>query len=135
MCWGPEGGRCLKALVYLQDRTSLKVLPGSHLRPVPLSDDVACIPDDKQDVLLVDVRVGDVVLTDIRLVHRGATEEETLASGVDQEPKILLSTVFGALGAPLTSAMQLGNAHRMVDWDASHLVHTAGPERRPLRVV
>jgi len=121
MCWGAQGGGCLKALLYLQNGKSLKVIPGSHLTQLPLSDDKFTIPTEDQRVQSVEVQVGDIVLMDIRLIHRGSTEEHLQAENLAADPKILVSTVFGAQGALLTHAMQIGNAHRMVEWDALHL--------------
>jgi len=121
MCWGEQGGGCLKALLYLQNGKSLKVVPGSHLTQLPLSDDKFTIPTENQTVQSVEVQVGDIVLMDIRLIHRGSTEEDMQAENLAIDPKILVSIVFGAQGAPLTHAMQVGNAHRMVEWDALHL--------------
>ncbi len=121
ICWDGSMTGCLKALLYLQDGKSLKVVPGSHRRPVSLADDHAAIPQKPGDVLPVEVKVGDIVLMDIRLVHRGSTEEEMLGTELVDAPKILVSTVYGAQGVELTRAMQLGNMQRMIDWETTHL--------------
>lgn len=121
MCWGDTGPGCLKALLYLQDGKSLKIRPGSHRRRLSLADDRDTVPSDARDVVPVEVKVGDIVLMDIRLVHRGSTEEEMLGTDLVEAPKILISTVYGAQGAALTQAMQVGNMHRMIDWEAAHL--------------
>lgn len=121
-CWSNKAGRCIKALLYLQDGKSLKVLPGSHLQPLPLTNDHSCVPESTVPITEVKVRAGEVVLMDIRLVHRGSTEEEMQNLSLTDGAKILVSTVLGSQRAPLTSAMQIGNAHRMADWDAKNLV-------------
>ena len=120
MCWGHGAVGCLKALLYLQDGKSLRVIPGSHLQPVSLADDSGVVPTDPKEVTEVAVQVGDIVLMDIRLVHRGSTEAEMAQADLVDAPKILLSTVFGEKDAPLTLAMEYGNAQRMRDWDAAH---------------
>ena len=107
--------------MYLQRSRSLKVVPGSHRRPVPLDSDAKVVPAEAGAVQQVEVDDGDIVLMDIRLVHRGSTEEEMAQTDLAAAAKILVSTVYGGLGTPLARAMQLGNAQRMMDWDARHL--------------
>jgi len=121
ICWSAKTTSCVKALLYLQDSRSLKVVPGSHLRPVSLVNDGACIPARNANVTSVAVKSGDIVLMDIRTVHRGSTEAEMAKVAAGDAPRILVSTVFGARGAELTRAMQTGNTHRLRDWDARHL--------------
>jgi hypothetical protein len=57
---------------------------------------------------------------DIRLPHRGSSEAELSNEEYDRNPKILVSTVLGGDGKPLTQAMERGNFERTVDWDAAH---------------
>ena len=121
ICWGPDAAPCIKVLLYLQDGASLKVLAGSHKAPVPLTDDHACVPGDSATVQRVPVEAGDVILMDIRLVHRGSTEDETKGLDLAGNAKILISTVFGAIATPMTAAMTDGNAARLADWDRQHL--------------
>lgn len=121
ICWGPDAAPCIKVLLYLQDGASLKVVAGSHSAPVPLADDHACVPGDPATVQSVPVKAGDVILMDIRLVHRGSTEDETIGFDLAEGAKILISTVFGATDTPMTAAMTAGNATRLADWDTQHL--------------
>ena len=72
-------------------------------------------------------KAGDVILMDIRTIHRGATEAEMAAKDLGADAKILISTVFGDRYARLAQAMQRGNAERTVDWDVRH-----GPAARTL---
>jgi len=123
ICWGTGQIGCLKALLYLQDGRSLKVLPGSHRRPVSLADDSAAIPKEADQVMSVDVAQGDLVLMDIRLMHRGSSDADMRGTSLDDASKILISTVFGARTHPLSQAMKAGNAHRMQDWDAKHFAN------------
>lgn len=122
MCWNDTEIGCLKALLYLQDGKSLKVVPGSHKKAISLADDSHTVPKDQSVVQEVDVAVGDIILMDIRLMHRGSTEDEMRLTDLTHRPKILVSTVFGAKESALSDAMRKGNAHRMQDWEATHLV-------------
>ena len=121
ICWGAASSPCIKALLYLQDGTSLKVIPGSQSIPISLVDDHASVPTDSSTIQGVPVSAGDVILMDIRLVHRGSTEEETNGLDLAETAKILISTVFGATSAPLTDAMAQGNQTRLADWDSTHM--------------
>lgn len=113
--WEGEG-QCYKALVYLQAGHSLRVAPGSHKSKTCLDKDADCRPGKERARLSVPVETGDVVIMDIRLVHRGATEQEIVAQPADED-KILISTVFGGQGLALTRQMQIGNSHRLMDWE------------------
>ncbi len=119
--WASTRGECLKALIYLQDGKSLRFAKGSHRAPTPL-DDVALedLAREQQDTQL-DIKAGDVVMMDIRGLHRGATDEEMAQEAMVEKPKILLAHVFGKRGAPFAQAMAEGNAARMADWDAKFL--------------
>lgn len=120
--WAETAG-CLKALVYLQDGASLRILPGSHLTPTPLDDTrlEALAEASGEDVVRIDVRAGDVVMMDIRALHRGSTDADMESAALAVRPKILVSTVFGGVGSAFSQAMQIGNAHRMADWDRRYL--------------
>ena len=120
VCWGSDGGGVYKALLYLQDGKSLKVQPGSHLKPIELDDDTFSEPQSRDTVLSIEVKAGDVIIMDIRLSHRGSTEEETQQIATGAEPKVLLSTVFGCKNKELTHAMEIGNFYRLMDWDERH---------------
>lgn len=109
-----------KALVYLQAGASLRVMPGSHLQASPLDSDKDSEPGDDDLVEVVPVEAGDVVIMDIRLNHRGSPEQAFHGDAVVDNPKILVSTVFGACNNPLTHAMEEGNFHRLMDWMARH---------------
>lgn len=121
LAWKEDGGRCIKALVYLQDGKSLGVVPGSHLDATPLDDALLDDLARSREVAWLSVKAGDVVMMDIRLLHRGSTDEEMRRPELAQTPKILISTVFGSIGSAFTQAMQIGNAHRMADWDRKFL--------------
>lgn len=121
IAWEKSGGSCIKALLYLQDGASLGIVPGSHLIPSPLDDTQLDGLARSQDLVWLSVRAGDVVMMDIRMLHRGSTDEDMQNPELAQTPKILVSTVFGLIGSAFTEAMQIGNAHRMVDWDRRFL--------------
>lgn len=112
---------CIKALAYLQTGKSLKIVPGSHLHPSPLDDELLDHLAQSAAVTQLEIQSGDVVMMDIRALHRGSTDEEMRAPKLFETPKILISTVFGAIDSTFTQAMQLGNAHRMMQWDRRHL--------------
>lgn len=121
IAWQDSERSCIKALVYLQDGASLGILPGSHLVPSPLDDSLLDSLARSQDVVWLDVKAGDTVMMDVRMLHRGSTDEEMRRPELAQAPKILFSTVFGSVSSAFTQAMQIGNAHRMVDWDRQFL--------------
>lgn len=120
ICWGANGGGVYKALLYLQQGKSLAVVPGSHTKKVSLADDAAAVPNDMQSISYIPVNPGDVVIMDIRLIHRGSHEVETELLKLDETAKILISTVFAGIGCPLTSAMEEGNFFRLKAWDAKY---------------
>jgi len=117
ICWDPTAYPCLKALVYLQDGSSLQVVAGSHRLPIDLSDDQNAIPTHGAEIERVNVSAGDVVLMDIRTIHRGSTEDEMAERTLGADAKILVSIVFGDRHSKLAQAIQAGNTERMVDWD------------------
>lgn len=119
--WVVRGRGCLKTLIYLQDGASLGIVPGSHLRRSPLDDAELERMVRSEQVVQVPVSSGDVVVMDIRVMHRGSTDEDMRRLDLAQNPKILLSTVFGLVRSPFSRAMQVGNAHRMADWDRRFL--------------
>jgi hypothetical protein len=119
-CWETSEPPCLKALIYLQDGASLHVLAGSHRRPIALSDDRNAVPASDAEIESVAAKAGDVILMDIRTIHRGSTEAEMGTKGLGVDAKILISTVFGDRYSKLAQAMQKGNAERTVDWDMRH---------------
>jgi len=116
--WGESTARpCLKALVYLQHGASLQVVTGSHRHPIDLSSDRNAVPTGDAKIEAVAAEAGDVILMDIRTIHRGSTEAEMATKILDADAKILISTVFGDRNSKLAQAMQKGNAERMIDWD------------------
>ena len=117
ICWNMAVSPCLKALVFLQDCESLEVVPGSHVLPVDLSSDLNVVPQDMTKAKCVSAKTGDVILMDIRLIHRGATEDKMSSKGLDDNAKILISTVFGEASSPLAQSMQVGNMRRLIDWE------------------
>jgi len=116
--WNPAAGGVFKVLVYLNDSDSLQVLPGSHLTPIALADDALAIPEPDTAIVPVPVHAGDVVVLDIRCVHRGSDEQTYLSGKWDEQPRILVSTVLGGVGRALTHALEAGNFARFVDWRA-----------------
>ena len=116
--WGGVGG-CYKLLLYLQPGDSLRVRPGSHHQPMDLRSDLNAIPDNTENVCRVSVNAGDIVVMDLRLVHRGSSEGQMQKLG-NQEKKILISTVVCGSSFPMRAPMQQGNAHRLKDWDKKH---------------
>jgi hypothetical protein len=109
-----------KALLYLQEGKTLATVPGSHIRKISLDDDQCVIPKDLDSISHVAVNAGDVVIIDLRLIHRGSTEAEMQSLTLAENAKILISTVFGGVGYPLTNAMEVGNFHRLMAWIAKH---------------
>lgn len=131
IAWAEPAGGCVKALIYLQDGASLQVVPGSHLEQSPLDDDLLESIAEKASPARVAVRAGDVVMMDIRLLHRGATDEDMARPELRETPKILCSTVFGSIGSAFSEAMRKGNAQRMADWDRRHLQAALCPTSLP----
>ena len=120
ICWGSDGGGVYKVLLYLQPGSTLKVVPGAHRKPLPLDDDRKSRPGSPGEAEAVAVRAGEIVLMDIRLPHRGSSEEELDNPAFAANPKILVSTVLAAADRPLAAAMERGNLERLLDWDAAH---------------
>jgi len=118
--WNKASGDVLKLLLYLQDSESLMIICGSHMEPVSLEGDQYAKPSDDSMVISVPVKAGDVVVLDIRTTHRGAAEELYLTGKYDDDPRILVSTVLGRSGSPLTQAMEVGNFHRLMSWVERH---------------
>jgi GR25 family glycosyltransferase involved in LPS biosynthesis len=116
ICWGENGGGVYKVLFYLQSGSSLKVIRGSHQVPIPLQDDHSSEPDADAPVEAIPVTAGDIVIMDIRMSHRGASEEVYASGKYDNDPRMLISTAMGAVDRPLTRAMEVGNFQRLVDW-------------------
>lgn len=119
--WAQSNKSCIKALVYLQAGKSLRIVRGSHLTPSPLDDDALDRLAQTVDSEQLEINAGDVVMMDIRALHRGSTDIELSDPSLKDDPKILVSTVFGENNSPLCQAMQIGNAHRLVSWDSRHL--------------
>ena len=120
ICWGENGGGVYKVLLYLQSGSTLRVKPGAHRNPVPLDGDRWAEPTSPDEVTAVAVKAGGIVLMDIRLPHRGSTEEELAPVEFASNPKILISTVLAGVGKPLGEAMERGNLERLIDWDRAH---------------
>jgi len=119
--WDQHNTPCLKALVYLQAGRGLSVLSGSHQIRTPLNDKNISTELNLKNSQQIEVASGDVVLMDIRLIHRGSTEIEMNSQQLVSKPKILVSTVFGKVNMPITMAMQTGNLFRNIDWDKKWL--------------
>ena len=114
--WDIDGGGVYKILFYLQDSTSLKYIKGSHLTAVSLENDKQLEPTDDTLVSSITVSAGDIVIMDIRCSHKG-TDESFYADGqYDANPNILISTMLGGVNRQLTTAMEIGNFHRLQEW-------------------
>lgn len=111
--WSTEG-QVFRVVMYLQDSTSLKFVPGSHLEPVSLLSDAYAVPLDESRVSSVPVKAGDAVVMDVRTTHRGA--EEADFEKVDGNPRILVATTLGADSSVFTNQLEYGNAVRLNDW-------------------
>lgn len=121
LCWHPQfGGGVYKILLYLQPGKSLRYIGGSHLVPLNLESD----PEDKfiddSKVETLSICPGDIVVLDIRLLHRGSSQSELEDDSLLSDPKILISTVLGLHTSPFTRAMEIGNFSRLMDWDQNH---------------
>lgn len=121
VAWAERKGSCVKALLYLQTGKSLRIVPGSHHVPSPLDDAALHAVAQTMEVVQLEVNAGDVVMMDIRALHRGSTDAEMSDPALADNPKVLISTVFGKIDSGLTQAMQIGNAQRMADWDRRYL--------------
>ena len=112
---------CIKVLAYLQSGKSLRIVPGSHLSPTPLDDALLNPHANLASIVQLELNAGDAVLMDIRALHRGSTDAEMNDPQLANNPKILLSTVFGATDSTFAHAMQAGNDYRMKQWDLKYL--------------
>lgn len=119
-CWDSHSSGVFKFLLYLQDGRSLEVAQGKHLVKTPLDDAALTSAIEDFSTVSVPVELGDVVVIDIRLPHRGTTEEQMQSKNLEVCPKILVSTVFGELDSPLTNQMQKGNFDRLMKWDQKY---------------
>ena len=117
-----EGG-VYKILLYLQEGKNLKVVPKSHKIFSPLNDNSSEKFASQNDIKTLEIGEGDVIIMDIRLQHKGATEDEMMKKELKDNAKILISTVIGESSKELTHQMMLGNAYRQADWDEKHLPH------------
>ena len=109
-------GTAYKVILYLQPSSTLKISKGSHKIDVNLDSDTFAIPEDPSTVQQVSTEVGDVVIIDICLSHRGSEDCEVLGPRKWTDKRLLVSTVFGRDGATLTTETELGNAFRLDDW-------------------
>lgn len=109
-------GKLFKVIAYLQDSQSLHVVPGSHRVDIPLESDDSAVPSAAQPVHTVNATAGDAVVIDICTTHRGSSEDAFADPLVLSEPRILVSTVFGAEGCAFAERMAQGNAARLAAW-------------------
>lgn len=119
--WSSEVGSCIKALFYLQDGRSLKVVPKSHLAKTPLDDRLLEKRVTGEKVEQIAVTAGDIVMMDIRCLHRGSTEEAMGNPSLAENPKILVSNVYSEDHSSLRAAMSAGNQERQRAWDFQHI--------------
>jgi hypothetical protein len=106
-------GTVVKLLAYLQPSASLAVVVGSQRRDLDLSSDAHAVPGAGDEVATVPVEAGDAVVLDVCTTHRGSGEADFVPGA---QPKILVSTVFGAARSELTARLELGNAVRLAEW-------------------
>ncbi len=118
--WRSENDTCIKALVYLQPGRSLRIIEESNRQKMPLNDDDLKRSTQLENAKQLELNAGDVILMDIRAVHRGSTDEE-INSLPENAQKILISTVFGKINSQFALAMQSGNLSRNTDWDQQWL--------------
>jgi hypothetical protein len=119
----PEGvcahhhGEAFKVIVYLQDSSSLQIVPGSHRLDIDLDSDDHAIPGPGEPVAAVPARKGDAVIIDLCTTHRGADEAAYRDAPPDAPPRILVSTVFTRVDSAFADRLEAGNAARLADWD------------------
>ena len=118
--WAAESVGIYKALVYLQDSSSLQVAKGSHRQSRSLENDDHATPSESSEIAHLSVKAGDVVILDIRSAHRGAAETDYISGARDTDPVILVSTVLADIGGALTEALEMGNLQRLGDWRKRH---------------
>lgn len=118
--------KLFKVIVYLQDSASLQYIPGSHQQNIALDNDEHAIPTDLNEAESINARTGDVVIIDICTTHRGSKEEAFLATDIQENPRILISTVFGDDNSEFTDLMEAGNAARLNDWMKRHKANAHG---------
>lgn len=119
--WAADAGACIKSLVYLQPGKSLQLVCGSHKTETPLDDSLIQNLVSGLDVVSVPVSAGDIVMMDIRCLHRGSTDEAMSDPALTGAPKILVSNVYAADCCGVRDAMLRGNADRLARWDSLHL--------------
>lgn len=118
MIWNEDrGGGVFKVLLYLQAGKSLRYISGSHRLRTSLESDSEKELIGGRPIQQASVNAGDIVLIDIRLRHRGSTQQESSSPILGESPKILLSTVLGSCNHALADQMELGNASRQRYWD------------------
>jgi hypothetical protein len=109
-------GKAFKVILYLQDSSSLQVVPGSHRRDIDLADDEHAIPGPDDPVVTVAARAGDAVIIDLCTTHRGADEATYLSQAPGTPARILVSTVFTRAECDFADRLEAGNAARLADW-------------------
>jgi hypothetical protein len=115
-----DHGKVFKVIAYLQDSSSLHVVPGSHRQDISLESDLYAIPESDENVTRVETRLGDAVIIDICTTHRGSPEEVFQSAPADAPLRILVSTVFGGVDCDFTRRMEVGNAERLSAWARRH---------------
>jgi len=111
--WKPLG-EVFRIVMYLQDSSQLKIVPGSHLEPISLTSDDHAIPIDNNRVAVVPVKAGDVVVMDARTTHRGADEAHFI--NYNGDPSVLVATTLGSDRSKFTEQLEFGNSSRLRDW-------------------
>lgn len=112
-----HNGTVFKVILYLQPSKSLKVINGSHTHDVSLESDLFAVPEPESSITEVHTNIGDVVVIDVCLTHRGSSEAAFSTHRDWNDKRILVSTVFGREGSFFTDEMAFGNAVRLQEWD------------------
>jgi hypothetical protein len=108
--------KLFKVVLYMQDSSSLHVVPGSHRHDISLESDEYAVPDADAEVVSVKTKVGDAVVIDICTTHRGSPEEVFASMTESDTPRMLISTVFGSAYCDFADRIELGNAERTSVW-------------------
>lgn len=113
--WKSEG-EIFRIVLYLQDSTKLKIVPGSHLEPISLESDYYAIPVNEDNVMAVPVKAGSVVIMDVRTTHRGGYEHDFEKINGNDSLSILVATTLGLDSSTFTAQLEYGNAYRLKKW-------------------
>jgi len=101
----------MNAICYLQDLTDdygpLRVIPGSHVNPVTLTEKERELPH--ADEVLVHMKAGDVVLTHSGLLHSGT-------SNMSGKRRFFFSVFYNISWLKYTDTFDGPNCRQLIDW-------------------